>query len=153
MRRRAGRTYGAAMTSNVVPRPRVAPGRQVFGGVCVAVLAVAAWFGWMGWDSQYQIDPVTQVASGPYEAWQVIGCVVSLLVVLVGALLAGVHPVVASAAMTVAFTGAWTATAAPQDETGMHGVGMVLLFIGLATATTLVSLTVIGLRRLRPRRH
>jgi hypothetical protein len=144
--RRVVRSYGAGMTSNVVPRPRRAPWTQVLGGTAVGVLSAAAWAGWMGWDEQYQIDPVTQVASGPYEAWQVVGCVVSLLVVLVGALTAGVHPLVASPAMTVAFTAAWTATAAPRDDTGMYGVGMVLLFIGLAAGTAIVSVVFVALR-------
>ena len=71
----------------------------------------------------------------------------SLLVVLVAAILAGVHPVVASAAMTVAFTAAWTSTAAPQDDTGMYGVGMVLVFVGLTGATAIVSVAVVALRR------
>jgi hypothetical protein len=121
---------------------------QIAGASAVAVLAALAWFAWMGWDSQYQVDPVTQVASGPYEAWQVIGCAISLLVLLVGALLAGVRPVPASAALTVAFTAAWTATVAPGDETGMSGVGTTLLLCGLTAATMVVSSAFVGLRRL-----
>jgi len=116
--------------------------------IAVAVLAALTWFAWMGWDTTYQVDPVTQVASGPYEAWQVIGCALSLLVLLVGALLAGVRPIPASAALTLAFTAAWTATAAPNDETGLYGVGMILVLVGLTAGTTVVSLVVLGLRRL-----
>ena len=47
---------------------------QVLGGLTVAVLSAGSWLAWMGWDDEYQIDPRTQVASGPYEAWQVVGC-------------------------------------------------------------------------------
>lgn len=137
------------MATNVAHRPHSVVWIQVLGGLGVAVLSAGVWFGWMGWDSEYQVDPVTRVASGPYEAWQVIGCVVSLLVVLVGALLLGVRALVASVAMTVAFTVAWTAAAAPGDETGTSGVGTVLVFVGLAMATAVVSLATIGLRRLR----
>jgi hypothetical protein len=121
---------------------------QFPGGLGVALLSAALWFGWMGRDGEYQIDPVTQVASGPYEAWQVLGCAGSLLVVLVGALLAGVWAVVASAAMTLAFTAAWTATAASRDDSGLYGVGAMLVLIGVAMATAVVSLATIGLRRL-----
>jgi hypothetical protein len=121
---------------------------QLVGALAVAAVSAGAWYGWLGWDSTYQIDPTTQVASGPYEAWQVIGCALSLLVVFVGALLAGVRPLVASAALTLAFTAAWTATAAPRDETGLYGVGMILLLVGLTMATAVVSLVVLGLRRL-----
>jgi hypothetical protein len=141
------------MALNVARRPGSVPWIQVLGGLGVGALSVALWFGWMGWDSEYQIDPVTSVARGPYEAWQVLGCVVSLLVVLVGALLAGVRALVASATMTVAFTAAWTATAASQDVTGLYGVGAVLLFVGLAASTAVVSLTTVGLRRLAASRR
>ena len=119
---------------------------QVFGGLAVAVLSAAAWLAWMGWDHEYQIDPRTQVASGPYEAWQVAGCVGTLLVLLVAVLLMRVRWFVASLAMTVAFTAAWTATAAPADDTGMYGVGAMLLLLGLAAATTVVSMAVLSIR-------
>jgi hypothetical protein len=51
--------------------------------------------------------------------------------------------------MTVAFTAAWTAAAASTDDTGMYGVGAILLLLGLAAGTTAVSMMVLGLRRLR----
>jgi hypothetical protein len=140
--------YVSPMTSTSASRGRPAVWIQVLGALAVAALSVGAWYGWLGWDTTYQIDPITQVSSGPYEAWQVIGCALSLLVVFVGALLAGVRPLVASAALTLAFTAAWTATAAPRDETGLYGVGMILLLVGLAMATAVVSLVVLGLRRL-----
>jgi DMSO/TMAO reductase YedYZ heme-binding membrane subunit len=85
---------------------RSTPWFQVAGGLVVAVLAAVLWFAWMGWDTHYQTDPVTQVTSGPYEAWQVVGCALSLLVVFVGALLIGVRPLWASAALTLGFTAA-----------------------------------------------
>jgi hypothetical protein len=37
---------------------------------------------------------------------------------------------------------------APHDETGLYGVGMILLLVGLTMATTVVSFVVLGLRRL-----
>jgi hypothetical protein len=120
---------------------------KVLGGLVVAVLSAAAWFGWMGWDTEYDIDPVTQSASGPYQAWQVIGCGVTLLVLLVGALLVGVPAPVACVAITVPFTAAWTTTAAATDETGLFVVGAVLVFLGLAAATTVVSAVTVRLRR------
>jgi hypothetical protein len=126
-------------------RPRF----QVLGALAVAALSALQWYAWMAWDTEYQTDPVTQVSSGPYEAWQVAGCAAALLVVFVGALLSGVRPLWASAAMTLSFTAAWTATAAPADSTGLYGVGMIMLLAGLAAATAAVSLVIGGLRRLR----
>lgn len=127
------------MTTNITRRHGPV-GRQVAGGLGVAVLSAASWFAWMGWDTGYDVDPVTQVSSGPYEAWQVAGCGATLVLVLVGALLLRVHPLVACAAATVAFTAAWTTTAASADETGLFVVGAVLVFLGLAAGTAVVAL-------------
>ncbi|GAA3279046.1 hypothetical protein Dvina_01310 [Dactylosporangium vinaceum] len=135
------------MTTQAVGRPRSLPLTQLLGGIAVALLSAAAWFAWMGWDGEYQVDPLTQEASGPYEVWQVAGCVASLLVVLVGALLLRVRWFVAAPAMTVAFTAAWTVTAAASDGSGLFLVGAVLVFMGLAVGTTVVSLLVLALRR------
>jgi hypothetical protein len=137
------------MTTQVASRPRRLPWAQLLGGLIVAVLSAGSWMAWMGWDHEYQIDPRTQVASGPYEAWQVLGCGATLLVVLVAALLRRVRWFVASAAMTLAFTAAWTATAASTDDTGLYGVGAILVFLGLTAGTTVVSMIVLGLRRSR----
>jgi hypothetical protein len=122
---------------------------QVLGGLIIAALAAGSWFAWMGWDHEYHVDPRTQTTSGPYEPWQVAGCVASLLVLLVGALLLRVRWFVASAAMTVAFTAAWTATAASTDSSGLYGVGAIVLLLGLAAGTTVVSMTVLSMCRLR----
>jgi hypothetical protein len=126
------------------------PALQAVGVLAVAALAVLIWYAWLGWDREYQVDPITQVSSGPYQAWQVIGCGASLLVVLVGALLVGLHPVWASAALTLGFTVAWTADAAAVDDTGLYGVGTVMLLVGLTAATTVISLITM---RLRPGRR
>ena len=110
----------------------------------------------MGWDSEYQTDPVTGVSSGPYEAWQVIGCAVSLLIVFVAALILQVRPLVAAPALTIAFAAGWVTTEAPRDDTGLYGVGLILLLGGLAMSTTVTSLVVLGLRqslRARARGH
>jgi hypothetical protein len=111
---------------------------QVISGLVVAALSALAWIAWMGWDQEYQLDPQTGVYSGPYEAWQVIGCALSLLVLLVGAVWAGAQPVLASAALTLAFTVAWTVQAS-DDVTGMYGVGMLMLLVGLSVGTAAVS--------------
>ncbi len=119
------------------------------GVVLLAVLTAACWWGWLAWDDEYQIDPSTGYASGPYEAWQVIGCVLCLLVLAVVAALR--LPLIAVVAtMTLSFTIAWTVTAAGADETGLFGVGAILVFIGMACATTLVASVV---RAMRPRRQ
>jgi hypothetical protein len=111
---------------------------RVLGVPGLAVLSVAAWSLWLGWDHEYQTDPATGVSSGPYEAWQVAGCVLSLVAIaIVGGLLLGPWLVVPT--MTVAFTGAWSASAASTDDTGLWVVGAGLVFIGLALGSAALS--------------
>jgi len=43
-------------------------------------LTVALWWAWLGRDTGYQVDPVTGATSGPYQVWQVVGCVLCLAV-------------------------------------------------------------------------
>jgi hypothetical protein len=119
---------------------------QLIGFVVVAALSVLTWYAWLGWDSQYQTDPATQVSSGPYETWQVVGCVLTLLAVFVGALLAGARPLPASVALTLAFTAAWTVQAAGHDETGLFGVGATMILFGLTVATTVIAYVVAAIR-------
>ncbi|MFI1989902.1 hypothetical protein [Actinoplanes sp. NPDC020271] len=122
---------------------------QAGGTIAVAVLAALSWFGWMGWDRQYQTDPATATTSGPYEAWQVIGCALTLVALFAGAVAAGIRPVLVSVALTVAFTAAWTVTAAAHDDSGLFAVGTVLLFVGLAIATSVASTIAVALRSRR----
>ena len=122
------------------------------GALLLAALTVLTWYAWLGWDHEYQIDPVTGVASGPYEANQVIGCVLTLLGL---ALAAGVlvHPWVPLAVMPLAFTVAWSVDAAGEDETGLWGVGAIMLLVGLsAGAAVLAGLSTLVLRWLFPPR-
>ncbi|MBG0568696.1 hypothetical protein [Actinoplanes aureus] len=119
---------------------------QVVGVVAVAGLSLLAWFAWLGWDQEYHVDPSTGVASGPYEVWQVAGCALSLLVLLLGALMLRLSPVSTSAALTLAFTAVWTVDAASSETTGLYGVGTLMLLVGLASATAVVSVAFLHLR-------
>ncbi|GIE87985.1 hypothetical protein [Actinoplanes regularis] len=122
---------------------------QIGGTITVAVLAALSWFGWMGWDNEYTTDPVTGATSGPYAAWQVIGCALTLLTVFAGAVTVGVRPVFVSLAITLAFTAAWTLTASGDDSTGLYLVGTVLVFGGLAVATLLASVVATAIQHRR----
>ncbi len=132
-----------------MPHRRTGRPRQAIGTAVVAVLSAATWFAWMGWDQQYQVD-AAGVTSGPYEAWQVAGCALTLIALFAGAARAGVRLPLVSAALTVGFTVAWTAQAA-RDETGLFAVGAVLVLTGLAAATALASGAVLWLRGVRTR--
>ena len=94
------------------------------------VLSALAWVGWLAWDHEYQVDAATGISSGPYEAWQVQGCVVMLLA---AAVLAGLARPAAQAALwvTVPFTACWVVDAARTDESGLYLVGALLIAGGL----------------------
>lgn len=92
----------------------------------------------MAWDHSYQTDPATGQTSGPYQAWQVIGCVLCLIALCVAASMRLplwlVIPI-----MPVAFTLAWSWTAASTDTTGLWGVGASMIFFGMLVGTAMVS--------------
>jgi hypothetical protein len=124
--------------------------RSLVGAVVLAAATVLTWYLWLGRDTEYQID-ANGVASGPYTTGQVAGCVLTLLALLVAAVLLGVRPLIAAAAMTLAFTAAWTAQAANTDETGLFGVGAILVLGGCAAGTSVVAIATHAIRRPGPR--
>ena len=121
--------------------------RSLIGLVAVAAATVAAFFVFLGRDTTMTVDPATGSESGPWSTAQVAGCLLTLLVVLVVAVLLRVPPLVAAAAMTVSFAAAWTVPAAADDETGLFVVGAILVLIGMAFGTTIVSLLTARLAR------
>lgn len=111
---------------------------RLLGSVMLAFLAASCWWAWMAWDHSYQVDPATGETSGPYEAWQVIGCVLCL--VLVGVVATMRLPVwIVVPIMTVGFTGAWSWTATGVDDSGLWLVGAVYVFVGMFVGTAMVS--------------
>ncbi|MET7707684.1 hypothetical protein [Micromonospora sp. NPDC005413] len=120
--------------------------RALFGVLFLAAATVGVWLLWLGWDTEYTVDPETGNTSGPYEPWQVIGCVLTLVLL---AALAGTRlsPWLVGAVMAVAFTAAWTWQAASSDDSGLWAVGAVLVLIGMAIGSTLVSLAARRLSR------
>lgn len=111
---------------------------RLLSGVVLALLTAACWWAWMAWDHSYQTDPATGQTSGPYQAWQVIGCVLCLIALCVAASMRLplwlVLPI-----MPVAFTLAWSWTAASTDTTGLWGVGASMIFFGMLVGTAMVS--------------
>ncbi|MER5704557.1 hypothetical protein ABT023_21820 [Micromonospora sp. NPDC002296] len=120
--------------------------RVLLGGLVLAVATVAVWWAWLGWDTEYTVDPVTDSVSGPYDVWQVVGCVLSLAVVAaVGGRV--LSPWLVAPVMTAAFTIAWAWRAATSDDSGLWAVGAVLILVGMAAGTTAVSAVAHVLRR------
>lgn len=99
----------------------------------------------LGWDDECQTDPVTGIESGPYQMWQIAGCALTLLILLIAAVIGGVRALSASAALPLGFTAAWTVQAAATDETGLFGVGALMLLGGLSAACAIVCALLTGL--------
>ena len=114
--------------------------RSLLGPVVLALATVATYFAFLGRDRTMDLDPATGVESGPWSTAQVAGCLGTLLVLLVIAVLLRVPPLVAAAVTTVAFTVAWTVPAAADDETGLFMVGAIGIFLGMAAGTAVVAL-------------
>lgn len=119
----------------------------LLGWVAFVVLgSAAAWFGWMAWDQEYWTDPDTGIPQGPYRAWQVIGCGVTLVAIAVWASRSRFWPTVLL--LPPSFTLAWSVTAS-EDDTGLWMVGAILVAIG----TTVGTLIVLGTTRLVKKIH
>ena len=105
----------------------------------LGLFAAAMWFAWLGWDdTYYEVDGVQH---GPYRAWQVVGCGLSICV---GAVLGLVRVrrgvVLLAGSATVGFAVPWSVHAASTDDSGLWAVGLVMLlggaFIGLVVVLT-----------------
>ncbi|KUH36195.1 MULTISPECIES: hypothetical protein [Streptomyces] len=115
-------------------------------GTCLllALLATAVWAAWLGWDQHPDVQPDGST-TGPYEAWQVIGLVLTLLVPvswaayrrhLVGAVLGP------TAGLTAAAFHDWS-----DDSSGLFVIGVGLVMVGSLAATSAVTAVVAAVTR------
>ncbi|MFF5263582.1 hypothetical protein ACFY4C_32040 [Actinomadura viridis] len=104
---------------------------SVSGHVRVAVAAVLLtmldWLVWLGWDQRYDVHPDGTV-SGPYQAWQVIGFVLVLVVAAGPAAWRG-HAAAALAGATAGMAAATTLDWS-DDDSGLWLVGAFLMTAG-----------------------
>jgi hypothetical protein len=108
------------------------------GALALAGATAATWWMWLGRDTKYQVEPVSGVATGPYEVWQVAGCVLCLMALaVIGGLL--LRPWIVVPIMTLAFTILWSVNAASHDETGLWGVGAILVLVGMTAGSAVLS--------------
>ncbi|MFG2945690.1 hypothetical protein [Streptomyces adustus] len=98
--------------------------------------ALALWAVWLGWDQQRDIQP-DGTSTGPYEAWQVIGLVLTLLVPVcwaayrrhrAGAVLG------TTTGLALAAFHDWS-----DDGDGLYVIGVGLVVLGSLAATAAVS--------------
>ncbi|MEU7070019.1 hypothetical protein AB0B30_04355 [Streptomyces narbonensis] len=110
---------------------------RVSAAFVTAAVAMAAWAAWLGWDQHRDVHPDGST-TGPYEAWQVVGLVLTLLVPVCWAAFRG-HAVAGvvgtTAGLTVAAAYDWS-----DDASGLFLIGAILVMIGTLAVTSAVSL-------------
>jgi putative copper export protein len=108
----------------------------------LALATVVAYWLMLGRDTSYYLDPATGSYAGPYTTGQVAAFALTVLALLVAAVLARLHPLLAAAVVTLGVLVPWTANAASTDETGMYGVGAFMILAGVGTGSWIIAMLV-----------
>ncbi|QGV80187.1 hypothetical protein [Streptomyces ficellus] len=110
----------------------------------LALVTLAAWAAWLGWDQHRDVQP-DGATTGPYEAWQVIGLVLTLLApvywaasrrYIAGAVLG------TTVGLTVAAYYDWS-----DDASGLYMLGVGMVMVGSLATTALVSAVIASVKR------
>ncbi|MEU6394120.1 hypothetical protein [Streptomyces sp. NPDC046939] len=112
------------------------PLHQALAAVLLALIAGAAWAAWLGWDQHRDVS-ADGTETGPYEAWQVLGLVVTLLLPVIWAATRHYVPAAVlgtTAGLTIAAYVDWS-----DDASGLYGVGVLMVMLGSAAATAVVA--------------
>lgn len=129
------------------------PVLQLLSIPVLAGVSLALWAAWLGWDQHRDVHP-DGTTTGPYEAWQVIGLVLTLLAPVYWAASRRLMPgavLGTTAGLTVAAYYDWS-----DDASGlfMVGVGMVMMgsFVVTAVVSAVIAALTDGQRRTTPSR-
>ncbi|WP_374982726.1 hypothetical protein [Streptomyces fradiae] len=115
-----------------------------------AVAAAVLWAAWLGWDQHRDVHPDGST-TGPYEAWQVIGLVLTLLAPLYWAAFRRHVPgavLGTTTGMTVAALVDWS-----DDASGLYVIGVAMVMLGTLAATAATAPVIATLTRRRTRRR
>lgn len=128
------------------PRSGRRPG-AVLGLLLGFVAGLLVWFAWLSWDLYYTND--LGQTQGPYQPWQVVACGATIVAVTVALGLwtrwTASGPFYVAIGATGGFSLAWGLDALPQDDTGLSGVGLLMVVIGVGAGLNVVAaLTSIG---------
>ncbi|MFF0461609.1 hypothetical protein [Streptomyces mexicanus] len=118
------------MSQGPTNRALMKPLSHLLWTLLLAGLSLVMWAVWLGWDQHRDIQP-DGTTTGPYQAWQVTGLVLTLLVATCWTTLRG-HGVAAvlgtTAGLTVASYWDWS-----DDASGLFVIGVgVIMFQSLA---------------------
>ncbi|MEU4092051.1 hypothetical protein [Streptomyces sp. NPDC026673] len=113
-----------------------------------AVVAAAMWAAWLGWDQHRDVQPDGST-TGPYEAWQVIGLVLTLPAPVYWAA-SRRHFAAAVLGTTAGLTAAayvdWS-----DDSSGLFVVGVGMVMVGSLAVTAAASAVIAAVTRRRRR--
>ncbi|MET9878503.1 hypothetical protein ABZZ36_28300 [Actinacidiphila glaucinigra] len=119
-----------------MPRESAHPLSRLLPVLLQAVVASAAWAAWLGWDQQRDVQPDGS-ETGPYEAWQVVGLVLTLLPLVCWSASRG-----RVAAAVLGTTAGLTAAAFydwSDDSSGLFLVGVGMVATGSLVVTAVVA--------------
>ncbi|MGW8887306.1 hypothetical protein [Streptomyces sp. NPDC055749] len=117
---------------------------QVLAIPVLTAVTLAAWAAWLGWDQHRDVHPDGST-TGPYEAWQVIGLVLTLLAPVCWA---ASRRYVAGAVLgtTIGLTAAafvdWS-----DDSSGLFMVGVFMVMMGSFFVTAAVTAVIVSVTR------
>ncbi|MFB6550883.1 hypothetical protein [Streptomyces sp. NPDC056405] len=123
-------------------RPKPVP--QLVSGLVLAGVTSALWAAWLGWDQQRDVH-ADGSTTGPYEAWQVIGLVLTLLVPVcwaasrryVGGAVVGV-----TVGLTASAYYDWS-----DDSSGLFVVGVGMVMMGSLAVTSVLGAVIASVKR------
>ncbi|MGP3683440.1 hypothetical protein ACTVZO_01795 [Streptomyces sp. IBSNAI002] len=112
--------------------------------LALVLIPIAAWAAWLGWDQHRDVHPDGSV-TGPYETWQVIGLLLSLLPAVYWAASRG-RTAQAALCTTAGLTGAaaydWS-----DDSSGLFMVGVVMVMAASLAVTFALSALIRSMTR------
>ncbi|MFI5687126.1 hypothetical protein [Streptomyces sp. NPDC051636] len=120
------------------------PVLQLLPIIALAGVSLAAWAAWLGWDQNRDVQP-GGTTTGPYEAWQVIGLVLTLLAPVCWAASRryGAGAVFGTTAgLTVAAYDDWS-----DDSSGLFMVGVGMVMMGSFIVTAVISAVIASASR------
>ncbi|MBT2467986.1 hypothetical protein J7E97_08860 [Streptomyces sp. ISL-66] len=120
------------------------PLRRPLAALALAGIAMAAWAAWLGWDQHPDVHPDGST-TGPYQAWQVIGLGLTLLVPVYWAasrkqVEAAVFGTTAGLAVAAAYD--WS-----DDGSGLFLIGVAMVTAGSLAVTGVLSLVIASAKR------
>ncbi|GGZ25003.1 hypothetical protein GCM10010387_18090 [Streptomyces inusitatus] len=120
--------------------------------ITLAVIAATAavWASWLGWD-QVRDEAPDGSSTGPYEAWQVIGLVLTLLLPLCWAATRRYH-IGAVVGIPIGLTAASYYDWQADDTSGLFAIGVAIVLAASIAATVAVSSVVKVMAESRQRR-